>query len=354
MSRFLALGRVRFGMVVLFCLCLLGAVAGSGTAIAQRGVIKGPVPLGDSGLRIVLPENMSFQISPSINGFYDPDTGATVIGEITAEPYAEVLAKLQGEALQEAGVQVTNERETKFGRWSGQMMQIRQSENDIAYVKWISIFGDRSFTATVMTSFPALAERRHGETLRRMTRMVGGLNNYLSGDPAMVPYEVTPVPPLELMSETSNEKVFGVRPPAGAATNAQGIVVHPDRPELRITAEGYKNGGKPEDLQAYAEELMKTLPGLNPATIKASEESVIDGLPTVQIIGEAREKQGGALRRVYLAVLFQSHGVFKHTGAVNDGETDIWLARFIRTSQSFKRIRPTIDFNAQADDGPVQ
>ncbi len=308
---------------------LLALICFAAPADAQRRV-----EVADSGISLELPATPAFTPATGFDGLIAAEIGATVHVALLDRPYDDAL-----DALAQAGgaggpLQIVNRRDTTFGTWQGELIQARQIEGNLTYVKFIATFGDRSFTAITVTTFPAINERAYADVFRRMTQSVRAMENYLSGDVESVDFSLQPVDGLVLRESEKLLRRYGLGTPIeGQVASA------PGEPEFTVEAVPY-TGPQPTNLGAYAQLLLERNPTTIEEEVQLLEDHRIDGLPAVLIIGKGRHVDDPRrIRRLYQAAIFAGEGYYVLRGKVDLPFSRDWLEGFVTMGESFRRSR---------------
>lgn len=320
---------MRFFALACLAACLwLGAVSG---AQAQRRV-----EVADTGISLEVPQTPAFSPAAGFDGLVAQDIGATVHVAVLKEGFGDSKRAIErATADNTSPLRLISRRSIGFGRWDGRFVQARQVEGDLTYVKYIAAFGDRSFTALVVTTFPAINERAYADVFRRMTRSARGLENYLSSDPQSVDYRIDAADPLIGRKADGARRVFALPEPVEGQ-----VPTDPGEPRFFVEATPYPGQG-PDNRRAYAQLLFERDDKTVEQELQLIEDHEIDGMPAVLIVGKARHAdEPQRIRRLYQAILFAGEGYYLMRGAVDLPFSSEWLPKFVKMSDSFERIRP--------------
>ncbi len=301
-----------------------------------------PVPLGDSGLTVVLPERPIFLPAEAYDGFLSPDSGATIHGAVLPSSAIAMRDGLDA-IMRQQNARIIDRRNFNFGGWPGEIIRVRQQGEIDVYLKNLAVFGDRSVMATVVVTFPAALERGFTDVFRSLAESARGLERYLSSDPTSVPYRHAIEPPFALAKEEDNRRIYTV----------DGVQQwQPGDPIFYTEARGFETGVtvEPERFQQVAEAIFRQTAGTEAHTVRVIENNRIDGLPAVQIVGSARDVNDYSRRlMVYQATIFLQHGYYLHRGMVSAPLGDNYLKPFVTMSESFERITPAMAADADAE-----
>ena len=124
---------------------------------AQRKPLK-YVTFPKAGVKLIQPHG--FVEVESFEGFYQESTQSSVVAIKFPDPYADSVVGFNTKKLKENGMTLQSKEGITIAGKKGILVKVLQRGNDMQYVKWVAIFGDKKATNIITGMCPKTLEAK--------------------------------------------------------------------------------------------------------------------------------------------------------------------------------------------------
>lgn len=298
------------GLVCALCSAMLGAADAK--------------PVRIVGTKVSIEQPPGFLPAKNFTGLEDEAHGASIMVTEIPGPYSQVTAGFSQQGLAGKGMRLISRQPAKIGVRDGLYVEAMQSASGVEYHKWISAFGDETFTVLVTANVP---ESYSGQLGPLMKKTVLSVNIDASAAPqsptAGMSFSVALDKQLKFASRMQNMLILT---PTGTLQGNDGtmFVAGQSLESTDIT-----------DQDSYARERLLATAGFSQFQIEAEKKVAIAGLPGVEIVASAVGKRG---EKVFInqTMLFGLGNYFIMQGITDYSKRQTWEPTFYALQGSFK------------------
>ncbi|MDX2158888.1 MAG: hypothetical protein SFW09_20485 [Hyphomicrobiaceae bacterium] len=282
--------------------------------------------------RVVLDLPEGFSPSPLFSGFVSEAIGASfVVVEMPAAAYDQVARGMTAEALEAKGVR--NARASTLARAEPYVfIEAEQSGPAGEFAKLMLVFREAGVTALVTANVrkTALAEGLVSADVVR--RALASASIAAEPAPAREVFTLGYLGPFKaagaILGTTRAFTLDGRIEPQAKGQARPILIVAPSLDRRLVT-----------EPDSYAERLLEGLPGLSQPKIEDRRRLEIAGMDSVEMVGTATDKDGGAQIAVYQVLLLpRGGGYYRIVGQMPTEERDRLLPEMRRIAAGFKPV----------------
>jgi hypothetical protein len=127
---------------------------------SERPVVAFP----NAKVKLIQPEG--FVEVKNFEGFHQEETQSSIVVVKVPSPYAEIAAGFTAQRLREGGMTPRSRRDVKINGADAVLMNVRQTADEVEYMKWILLFGNDKETKVVTGMCPRRHELKLSDLLR--------------------------------------------------------------------------------------------------------------------------------------------------------------------------------------------
>lgn len=235
-----------------------------------------------------------FIASDSFSGFFNAETGASIIITEIPAPYESLVSGFTVEALKSKGMTLLEKKTIDFNGSDATYFIVKQSENEVMYNKQILMFGASGKTLLVNAIYPESSKNIESALKTSLLSTI-----YTAGQIAD-PFEAVD---FTVATEGTGLKILHSMP--GNLLYSSDSKVPTNKPTL-IVGNTLMKVSAPDKKQ-YAISFLRQLHNEEPIIIKNSTAVTIDGMSGYEIVAEGKNVLGSK-QLIYEVMLFSDNG----------------------------------------------